>query len=195
MGDPRSLKAYQISERLALDCISKYIKCCCSSTGYLICYMLQQGRNVNSQGRWWESSLYITALGVWLVFSPMLLLLRVITQSTQTRAICASGHTVLPFLKHSLCSPRTPTWVGWICPQTGRCSLHLPNSRHYCCPSITLKFFSNFTFFLIPFFFPFIDFFTYRSFTDGRTHARQDFELKLNVACIWHVSALGNHLG
>ena len=49
MGDPRSLKAYQVSERLALDCISKYIKCCCTLTGYLIRTVPQRGRTALRQ--------------------------------------------------------------------------------------------------------------------------------------------------
>lgn len=49
MGDPRSLKAYQVSERLTLDCISKYIKCCCTSPGYLICSVPQRGRTALQQ--------------------------------------------------------------------------------------------------------------------------------------------------
>lgn len=53
MGGPKSLKAYHVSERLTLDYISKYIKCCCTLTGYLIGTVLQRGRTVLQQpGRW-----------------------------------------------------------------------------------------------------------------------------------------------
>lgn len=44
MGGPKSLKAYQVSERLTLDYISEYIKCCCTLTGYLISVVLQRAR-------------------------------------------------------------------------------------------------------------------------------------------------------
>lgn len=42
MGGLRSLKAYQVSERLTLDCISEYMKCCSTLAGYLIGVVLQR---------------------------------------------------------------------------------------------------------------------------------------------------------
>lgn len=51
MGDLRSLKAYQVSKRLTLDCISKYIKCCCTLTGYLI-HTMQQIARAALQQQW-----------------------------------------------------------------------------------------------------------------------------------------------
>lgn len=67
MGGPKSLKAYQVSERLTLDYISDYIKCCCTLTGYLIGVALQRAWGGG------EHLLHITALGALLDFPSMLL--------------------------------------------------------------------------------------------------------------------------
>lgn len=64
MGDLRILKAYQISKRLILDCVSEYIKYCCTSMGYLIPTVQQAGRAVTAaQGVWPGFSLCCFYLG------------------------------------------------------------------------------------------------------------------------------------
>lgn len=115
--------------------------------------------------------LHITAVGAWLHFSSTLLMFGIIKQSTQTRAICVQGHTLpLHLLNHSLSSLKAPSWVGYICPKRGRCSLHLSNSKGYHSPSTILKVPSRFS-----------SFFS-RGCVGGRVCGREVFELKLHVA-------------
>lgn len=147
MGGPKSLKAYQVSERLTLDYISEYIKCCCTSTGYLISAVLQRGRTLLQQpGEVGRHLLHTTAVEALLYFCSTLLMLGVIKQSTQTRAICVQGHSLpLHLLNCSLSSLKVPSWVGYICPKRGRCSLCLSNSKGYHSPSTILKISSRFS--------------------------------------------------